>query len=101
MKAAVSTLRSTGRRNVADALEKLVEAIGNDRDHDRTFRDQLHEQVEFLAQQMVLPDDRRKRGLIKAVLMALDAATRTAPNVWKRWQTLRPSLSDVFGRDWD
>ncbi len=96
MKASLGNLRRGGHAVLADAIESLAEAIEGDHALDRVFKEQLFEQLEFLAQQAVIPEASRKHGVIRPVLMALDVGGRTTAAISKRWQKLHSLLIVAF-----
>lgn len=96
MRPSIARLRETGRAKLADSLDRMAHEITSDNSLDVEFKKQLFEQLEFVAQQAVVPPPGRKLGMIQAVMMALNASAPSTSKLRDAWRELFPLLEGAF-----
>ena len=79
------------------AMVALIEAVGKDAGMTATEKTEAIEALEVLAASAALPEDKRKIGVIKAVLMGLAASLATANEAHLAWSTYAPAIAKLFG----
>jgi hypothetical protein len=73
----------SGDSKVADALQALVEAVQAQHELAAEQRQDLLDNIEYLAQAAQSPPEKRSRGMVKAALEALTAAATTSTELSK------------------
>lgn len=85
----LGALEKEGKIDIVEAIKNLTESITQSKDLDLNTRTELLEQLEELSKQATLsPDQRIKKGTIKAILVGLAgglAVTADLTDVWKEW----------------
>lgn len=91
-------LQGSGSSNIAEAIEKLTQAVTTSRklqDQDKTV---VLEQLEELSKQAVLaPDQRVKPGVLKAVVNGIATTLGAAGGLAEVWSTWGPVVMKFFG----
>ncbi len=94
----VATLQQ-GQPEVAIALQKLIEAVAAD----ETLGDRRRDAIESLGQigeEATRPEDRRRTGLVKTLLVGVGTLLAVSANATQIWQTLGPIIARHFGVPW-
>jgi hypothetical protein len=94
---AVSDIKGTGNEDLATNLAQFTEAVIAERNLNNELRDQLLEQISFLASQSTLPKEQRKPGVLKAVMSAVKEAVSAIASLSALWGKLQPLLERIFG----
>ena len=93
----ISHLQESGSNNIAEAIEKLTQAVTESRklqDQDKTI---VLEQLEELSKQAVLaPDQRAKTGVLKAVANGIATTLGAAGGLAEVWSTWGPVVMRFF-----
>jgi hypothetical protein len=92
----VTILQDQGQQKVAEAIKALVESIAKD----DSLGDKRKDMVESLAtvsEQAVLPADKRKTGMVRTLLGALQDAVKIAKAAKDAWDLVGPAIASHFG----
>ena len=93
-------LKQGGNKDVADALQKLTEAIVNEPELPSTDKNNLLDQVDYLAEQASCAAKDRRRGMIKAAMDSLGSFAHSANSITTiavAWEHVAPLLQSLFG----
>lgn len=93
---AMENLRNGGEEEVTKAIGALTEAVIKVTQADEEVRNQLIEQLAFLAEQAVLPEQQRQRSVIKIVLGAVSKTIPTITGLTTLWAQWGPVLEHFF-----
>jgi len=91
----VTVLRQNGQASVADALKQLAERISGCEILPEIRQDIL-ENLAFVGQQALLRPDRRKRGVVKAVLAYVRHTMQTVEPLMELWHTFGRTVENFF-----
>jgi hypothetical protein len=75
-------------RPIGQAIKKLTEAVINSSTADEKLKNELMEQLGFLAEQATLPKAQRQGSVVAMVLKSMPSSLAFAANittVWTRW----------------
>jgi hypothetical protein len=93
---AMNDIKNNGNNEVSEALKSLTEAVISSNEVQAEIRDQLVEQLAFIAEQAVLPDLHRQKSVIKVILGAISSTISTAASLTTLWLQIQPILSNFF-----
>ena len=93
--ATVTMLRDQGQQKVAEAIRALTEAVANADSLGADRRD-LIESLSTIGEQATLPEEKRKPGLVRALVASLASALRTSADVAKIWDVFGPAVTAHF-----
>lgn len=93
---AVDAVRDAGQEQLADALQKLSQAVVDAPDLLPQQKDEAVEHLAFLAEQASMPKERRQRSVAKTVIVGLEHVLNAAASVVTLWQAVRPYLLGLF-----
>lgn len=85
---AMQNIRNQGNEDVSKAIKSLTEAIINDKQANKTEKNQILEQLTFLAEQATLPKSQQQKSVIKMVIKAIPSTLNTISsfsNLWSKW----------------
>jgi len=94
---AMSHISACGSEELARLLGEFTEAVIAEQNINAEVRNQIIEQIAFLATQSVLPRKNRKPSIIRAVLTSLKDAVATIASLSSLWDKLQPLLERAFG----
>ena len=85
-----------------DGATELVEALGNftktildtDQMH-AAEKNELLEQVAEVSEQVALPPDKRKKGIIKALVDRIKSTASTFTTIAAAWSKLQPIIENI------
>ncbi|MCM6773559.1 hypothetical protein NDR87_08765 [Nocardia sp. CDC159] len=92
----IVTIAQRGDGEVAQALQSIGSAVLSDRQLDDERRQELLDNVEYLAQNAQQPPEKRNRGMIKSALAALNTAATTGTEVGKAVTTWGEALNAIL-----
>jgi len=95
--AAIDRASIGGDNELKEALTEFAQKVVGDLHSDAELRNQLLEQLSFLATQLSLPKPQQKRQLAKAVAGAIKETAGTIAGLALAWQKLEPLVSSYFG----
>ena len=93
---AMDHIKTSGNQELVKALEEFTEAVINETKLDAELKNQIIEQISFLAFQSTLPKEKRKPGIVKAVLLAVKNTVSTMVALSSLWSKLQPLLEHIF-----
>ena len=85
---AMNRIANGGNEEVANAIKSLTEAVLSSKEVDSGIRDQLIEQLSFLAEQAVLPKAQQQKSVIGIVLETTATtigAIASLSALWTQW----------------
>ncbi len=85
---AMEEITNGGNVEVGQAIKKLTEAVINSSTADEKLKNELMEQLGFLAEQATLPKAQRQGSVVAMVLKSMPSSLAFAANittVWTRW----------------
>ncbi len=91
----IQTLENTGHDQLVRALRELIEGIGASTDLDDNSKKELLEHVSLLSGEVALPAEKRKMGLLKTSITALQSGLVVATQLWTLWQGVAQILKDA------
>jgi len=93
---AMSHIKSSGNEQLVRALKEFTEAVIAETKLDAELKNQIIEQISFLTSQSALSKEKRKSGIIKAVLLAVKNMVSTMVALSPLWNNLQPLLEHIF-----
>lgn len=93
---AMSHIMSSGDEELAGALKEFTEAVLAASELDADSKNELVEQISFLASQSILPKEKQKRGIIKTVLLGVTTTVTMSASLLTIWDKLQPILEKVL-----
>jgi predicted transcriptional regulator len=81
---------------LADALKELTNAILESQEITEAVKDELIEQLTFLAEQITTPKESRKLTIAKTVFDAITGLIRTAPALLVLWDRYGPMIEQAL-----
>jgi len=93
---AMSHIKTSGNEELVKALKEFTEAVIAETKLDAELKNQIIEQISFLTSQSALPKEKRKSGIIKAVLLAVKNMASTIVALSPLWNNLQPLLEHIF-----
>ena len=93
---AMSHIKTSGNEQLVKALKEFTEAVIAETKLDAELKNQIIEQISFLTSQSALPKEKRKSGIIKAVLFAVKNMVSTMVTLSSLWNNLQPLLEHIF-----
>jgi len=93
---AMSHIKTSGNEELVKALKEFTEAVIAETKLDAELKNQIIEQISFLTSQSALPKEKRKSGIIKAVLLAVKNMVSTIVALSPLWNNLQPLLEHIF-----
>jgi len=93
---AMSHIKTSGNEEFVKALKEFTEAVITETKLDAELKNQIIEQISFLTSQSALPKEKRKSGIIKAVLPAVKNMVSTMVALSSLWDKLQPLLEHIF-----
>lgn len=96
--ASVTALRNSGAgQDFAEALKVLMEAVVNSEELDSTKKGEALESLEFIGQEAELPADKRKTGILRAVLDGFHKLVTSASALTTVWHLRGAAITAFFG----
>jgi hypothetical protein len=96
---AMKNIQNNGSEEVTKAIKALSEAVINNKEVEAIQKNQLIEQLTFLAEQAALPKNQQQTSVIKMVLKAIPATLNTLTSLntlWVQWgQTIEGFFKHV------
>jgi hypothetical protein len=94
----ISMLKDSGHTEVAEALNKLTEAVKVNNEISGVQRAEILEQIEELSKQAALPKEKQSRpGVIKAIISSITGALGTAASLAQIWSVWGEPIKKFFG----
>jgi len=93
---AMSHIKTSGNEELVKALKEFTEAVIAETKLDAELKNQIIEQISFLTSQSALPKEKRKSGIIKAVLSGVKNMVSTMVVLSSLWNNLQPFLEHIF-----
>ena len=93
---AMSHIKTSGNEELVKALKEFTEAVIAETKLDAELKNQIIEQISFLASQSALPKEKRKIGIVKAVLLAVKNTVSTMVMLSSLWSKLQLLLEHIF-----
>jgi len=92
----ISHIKTSGNKELVKALKDFTEAIIAETKLSNDLKNQILEQTSFLTSQSLLPKEKRKTAIIKAVLPTLKNTVSTIASLSLLWGKLQPLLERIF-----
>ncbi len=96
IKTTVQRISGPGATELADAFLHIAQGIKDSNVNEEDKKEQL-ENVEFLVTQYEIPEQQRKKGLIRSAIRSLGEWLPTATNLATVWAQYGPSIMKAFG----
>lgn len=93
---AMSHIKTSGNEKLVKALKEFTEAVIAETKLDAELKNQIIEQISFLASQAALPKEKQKSGIVKAVLLGIKHTVSTIVSLSSLWDKLQPLLEGIF-----
>jgi hypothetical protein len=91
----VTALQQTGRLDMSQALKNMAERVMGCELLPLTRQD-IIENLVFVGQQVQMPPEKRKRGVVKAVLAYVKHIMQTVESLSDAWQTFGRTIESFF-----
>ena len=88
-------IKTQGNKELVTALKEFTEAVFAEASLDIAIKNQIIEQLSFLTSQSILPKEKRKSGIVKAVLLGLKDTVSTIASLVVLWGKLQPLLETI------
>ena len=92
---AMSHISNGGNQGLATALKELTEGIIESQELNPDQKNELIENINFVATQARLPEDKRKKGLLKSVLIGIKENISFAISLGDLWTKVEPILRQI------
>ncbi len=89
-------IKTSGNEELVKALKDFTEAVISETKLSNDLKNQILEQTSFLTSQSLLPKEKRKTGIIKALLSSVKDAVSTIVALSLLWGTLQPLFERLF-----
>ncbi len=89
-------IKTSGNEELVKALKDFTEAFISETKLSNDLKNQILEQTSFLTSQSLLPKEKRKTGIIKALLSSVKDAVSTIVALSLLWGTLQPLFELLF-----
>ena len=89
-------IHSGGNIDTAQKIHDLTKAILESDEITVDLKNEVLEQISMLAEQVSLPPQNRKKGIIKAALSAIKETASTTASVVAVWEKIEPFLKQLF-----
>lgn len=86
--AAMSNIQNGGNEEVSSAIKSLTESVINNKEIESRQKEEIIEQLTFLAEQATLPKSQQQTSVIKMVLKTVPATLSTLTSLntlWTQW----------------
>jgi hypothetical protein len=93
----ISRLDKTSDPSIAEALKALTQAVLSDQAISTEQRDDLLDQLHGLSDQALLPPEKRKSGVIKAIITGLAGGLNAVSGLATIWSTWGGTIRTHFG----
>lgn len=93
---AMSQIKNSSNNELAEAFKNFTEAIINEKQLNKEDKNQLIEQVSFLASQCTAPKEARKPSIVKSVLSNVKDTVTTVVALNTLWDKLYPLIIQLF-----
>jgi len=94
---AITSISKSGNENLVKALKEFTQAVIEEKKLNDIIKNQIIEQLSFLANQVNTPKERRKKGIIKAVLSEIRNNISTVAGLVVLWEKLYPLFKGILG----
>lgn len=94
---AMNGISNGSDESVKQAIKSITEAMVNSTELESAQKDQLLEQMAFIAEQAALPANSRQKSVIKPVLTAISASLSSVSSLATIWAQWGDNLMDFFG----
>jgi len=91
----VTGLQQRGQIGISQAFKNLAERVNSDEITAQTRQD-IVENLVYLAQQAQAPPERRKRGVLKAAFAFVRQAMQTSERLDDAWHTFGHTIENYF-----
>lgn len=93
---AMKNIQNAGDKEVTKAIKELTEAILNDKAIEAEQKNQLVEQLTFLAEQAALPKNQQQASVVKMVLKAIPITLSSLTSLSSLWHQWGPTIEQHF-----
>jgi hypothetical protein len=95
--ASITVMRSHGEGELAKAVTELTQAIIESNEIEKTAKNEIAEQLEFLVAQATTEPQNRSIGLIKSVLAGIRDSIAVASGLLVIWDKVGPLIRATLG----
>jgi hypothetical protein len=92
----ITVLEQAGNKQIAEALQKLTQAIVDEEKLRTDDKNDLLDQVAYLSGQASAAAKDRKKGMIKAAVEAIKTGATAVTSLKTIWDTVEPIISQFF-----
>jgi hypothetical protein len=93
---AMDNIRKQGAADVADAVQRLSQAVLDASDLDPSQKKDAVEHLTFVAEQAALPKEQRQSAVGKAVVGGLERLLNASASITSLWAQLAPYIEPLF-----
>ena len=93
---AMELIEQGGSADLATAIQEFTQTVINSDKLSTLSKNELLEQVAEVSEQIALPPEKQKRGIIKALLDGIKNTASTVTAVADAWLKLQPLLEGIF-----
>lgn len=91
----MSHIAEKGNVELADTLKSLTESVISSNELAVETKNEILENISFVAQQVGLPEGQRKKGLMKSVLRGIQSSIAQTADLVTIWKAIEPLLRQV------
>lgn len=95
--ASVDVMQSRGETELADAIKRLTEAIIESNEIEKSVKNEIAEQLEFLVAQATAEAQDRSIGVVKGLLAGIKSSISVAAGLLTIWNNVEPTIKAAFG----
>jgi hypothetical protein len=93
----IGILKDQGNNELADEIKRLTEAVNASQELTIELKDEVAEQLAYVAAQVGLKDENRSKGITKSLMHGLYSTLGTSAALLTIWNNLEPLLKAAFG----
>ena len=90
-------LKNQDNNALADEIKRLTEAVNSNKELTRDIKDEVAEQIAYVAAQVGINKDKRSTGIVKSLMIGLNDTLRTSAALITIWNNLAPLLRTALG----
>lgn len=94
---ALDKVRAGGNTAVAEALQKLTQAVLDAKSLPAAEKQSAIEHLSYLTEQAALPVEHRRSAMSKTVIEGLERSLSVAADLLHVWKGIKPVIAAVFG----
>ncbi|ACL68783.1 hypothetical protein [Halothermothrix orenii] len=93
---AMEQIKKSGNDELVAALKDFTEKIIESNELKQEEKNELLEQVSFIASQTALPKEKQKKSIVKPIMNNIKEIVSTIGTLYNLWEKVKPFLDNIF-----